>query len=329
MKIALRSDRSKTKTAVVLTVFTILLLALSVYFGELVMPFLMASFALLLFFDGEKYIASAVSVAIGIILLLLPLQQPSIWGIATLLLGAILHLTYRFGFSKCDSAILLTVVTTGCIFFYFFLLAFDAIGDWNFGAAVDFYSELKNSVRSEFVSGVMATYSTLPEAAEMGITSEYVASLFDSFVNMLVSVIAVISFFIIGIAMKVFCAIGRRLAEENDGINSWRFEPSTVYAYFYIALYVVSMFIAPDSVLGITLANVVSILSFVFAYMGVKYAYGFFAERGKKGLGKIVIALSVLIFSSMALNLLSVLGAAYTVYRRANRSDSQKNDPTN
>ena len=322
MKITLRFDRSQTKTVIILALLTVLLLSLSAYLGELAVPFAAASFALLLSFDKGKRIATVICTLVGISLLLLPLQLLPIWSAVSLILGALLCLSYKFGFSKCDSAILLTVVASAGMLLFFFIIAFEAIGVWDFGAAMEFYSELKEMLKSEFVNGIMGVYSTIPEAVEMGITSEYVAALFDSFANMIVSVIAVISFFLVGVMMKTFCFIGRRLAEENDGIYTWRFETPSVYAYFYVAIYVLSMFIAPDSVIGITIANVVGILSFLFAYMGMKYVYGFFAERQKKVLGRLVIIASVLIFSSLALDLLSVFGAAYTVYRHGNNTDS-------
>ena len=191
MKITLRSEKSHTVTTIVLTILTVLFLFLSAFFGELVMPFAAALFALLLSFDSGKRIASVICAIIGAALVLLPFQFIPIWSAVSVVVGAVLFLSYKFNFTKCDSAILLTVIVSASMLLFFFIIAFNAIGEWNFGAAIEFYSELKEMIKHEFVTGVMAVYSVMSEASEMGITSEYVAALFDSFVSMLISLIVI------------------------------------------------------------------------------------------------------------------------------------------
>ena len=329
MKITLRSEKSNTVTVIVLAILTVSLLFLSAYLGEFVMPFAAAVFALLLAFDNKKHIVSAICALVGVAFVFLPFQFNPIWSVVAVVCGGVLYLTYAFGFSKCDSAMLLTVVTSASMILFFFIVAFDMIGEWNFDSAIRFYLELKEMYKHEFVSSVVGIYSVMAESGELQIDAEYVSTLFDSFVNMLVSLIAIISFVLVGIMMKTFCAIARRVSVQDDTIHAWRFETNVVYSYFYFAIYIISIFVLPDTIIGITLANVVSILSFVFAYMGIKFALEFFADRGKRGLGKIVIVAAILIFNTLAFDLLAVFGAAYTIHKRNQMLNSGNIDREN
>jgi hypothetical protein len=323
----LRSEKSNTRLVIILSIPVVLLFFASVYLGEFLLPFSAAAFALLVACDNGKRIASFACAALGAILVFLPIGFVPIWSLVSVILGFVLYLTYKYSFSKCDSAILLTVITSVAMVASFFILAFEAIGVWNLSAAVEFYLELKETLKHEFVSNVMSMYSVIPDYSGVEITSEYVELLFDSFVSMLISLIVIVSFVLVGIMLKTFCAVARRFAAEEEPIHEWRFETNVVYAYFYIAVYVISVFVEPESVIGITLANVVSILSFVFAYMGIKFTIDFFAHRGKKGLGKIAVVALILLLSSLAFDMLAVIGAVATVFKHKKSTDF--GNPTN
>ncbi len=315
MKTELRSDKSYKASITFFFILTMLSLAGAIVVGEILLPLSSAFYALLLVFERNKRVLSIICAVVAVALLFVPIANPPMWCIASVVCGAVLWLAYRFGNTKCDTAIIITLFIAFAIFFSFILVAFVKTGEYTFDSAFKFYSGLYESLKTDFINGMMQASSsiTVEGIEQIQLTSEYFESVFDGVFNLLVSYIFIISFVLAGLTLKIFTALARRFADEDCGIKDWKFAVPSVYAYLYIALYLLSSFAYGEGLFDLSVLNLSGIFATVFAYIGLKAVLELFVKKNRKILGIIILVVGFILLGSLALDVVSVFGVVYTI----------------
>ena len=315
MKTELRSDKSYKASITLFFILTILSLVGTALVGEILLPVSAAFYALLLIFEKNKHILSVICVAVGVALLLVPVAISPMWCIASVLCGVLLFLAYRFGNSKCDTAVILTLFNALAIVLSFILIAFVKTADYSFDSAFKFYSQLHDRLRSDFIFAMTqaAASITVEGIEQIELTPDYFAAVFDGVVNLLVSYIFIISFVLAGITIKIFTSFARRFADETCEIAKWKFAVPSIYAYLYIAVYLLSSFAYGDGLFDLSVLNLSGIFASIFTYIGLKAVLELFSKKNRKMLGVIIIAIAFVLLGGMALDVISVFGVVYTI----------------
>jgi hypothetical protein len=149
------------------------------------------------------------------------------------------------------------------------------------------------------------------------LSPEYMNEIFDAYLNCIVAIVSVFAFFLVGLSHKIFSGLIRNYSKDSEEIDFWRFMPSSVFAYFYFALALLSLFeMDTESVLALSIANLYLIFTFVFAYVGFKFTS---VALNKNGRSTVLTSLAVLaitlMFSSFAVQILAAVGAFVAAYR--------------
>ncbi len=314
MSIKLKENLSHKKTLWLLAVLCALLGALSCAFGELLLPFLTGVLAALYLFDKNG--KGVFSLCVSVLLIILNAAavffglSVSMFGLSAPLLAVLICFAFNKGQSKADTAYVMTLICAGFSVLTCILLGMVMQNVYTLDAAVAFYTDLLDYVKSVFVSTAMQIYSE----TGLEITEELIASSFDQQISMIISYLVIFSFATIGIAMKIFSFTASRCADDSSGIKEWRFLTTNVYAYFYVILALVSVFVySTDSLFGISVLNLYNIFMVVFAYVGFNYALSLLRRRMKKWSSFIFLAVLTVMFSSLAIQFLAFLGVIFTI----------------
>lgn len=290
--------------------------AVSAILGELFVALAIAPLAALFVFERKEkrilsYIVSILLVAVNF-LIAGPL---SVIGVEIVIVALIIAVAYARGMSKAECVLALTVVVSIMITLSLVFAAINETKVYTIESVISFYQNGFEAMKQEFVTQISEVTSSMGDGTEMLIyTAEDAAALFDRFANMLISVLVIISFALTGVILKVFSALMLRVSDEPDHIVSWRFVTSNIFAYFYLALFALYMFVAADtSVLAISIVNLYNVFMYVYAYFGFGYALGLISRGRSRGFGTVMLLLGCVMFSAVAFQILSLLGVFHTV----------------
>ena len=294
-----------------------------------------SSFLAVLFYlehySGRRlsYVAPAVLIAADIIFT----GFYSVNGLCAVLVALVMYLLSRSRKEKADCVIYCTA-----IIFAFFILSvmlgtFLLIGKNSINDALVFLGEKIEEFRAEFVRSVMEVYSSASSAAGQTppLTADDFSALYDAAINMLVGYVAVIAFALCGVAVKLYCILGASFSSEDGFFREWRFMPSSVYGYFFIALVFLTMFIPPSGIFGLLLMNLYVVFMVVYAYLGCRMFVGMLAAKlGNKLAASIIVIIALTIFAAYAVQILSYFGVFSSISfnkRIANdKKDNQNRD---
>lgn len=212
--------------------------------------------------------------------------------------------------------VMASVISVSAVFaFSILMLGCYLTGELDFAAAIEYYRDAVVAGEADWQSAVeeYILAASDPELAA-ALTPETVSAIYNSYVNAVYSLAAITVFAMVGLSCKLFGAmLGRRL-DDKQCIHLWRFTLTPMYAYFYLALYAVQLFVTDSSTFAIVITNLLNVFMIVFAYIGLLFVDAFFKMRsGGKGISKILIVIVVLFLSSLAVNILSFVGVFATV----------------
>lgn len=300
----------------ILSILTFIAGVVNAALGELILPFSVSLAAALFIFENPKkrilsFIIPISSVALGCILF----GWQSLLSIQYVALAAVLAVCYRYCRSKAETAIYMTL-----LLFLFFILSIYV------GGAVECGSFSPSSV-GEYYRGIIATFKD--KATEMLINGEYgikvsagfgqvldeegVKAYFDQVIAILPAIFAIVSFFLVGCSVKLFVFITLKVSKHGILKSFAHFIPSSLVAYIYVIISVISIFLSFDSVFSLSIINASELLMFVFSYIGAQYVIALGTMYGKKSLAMTAIIAAILIISSGAIQILSYLGAWFSI----------------
>jgi hypothetical protein len=161
----------------------------------------------------------------------------------------------------------MTIVSAAFAVLGYLLLAMIQQNTYTLDAAIAYYIEIIDSLRPIFVNTLYEIYTS----SGMPVQEELIVAVFDRQVGMIISYLLIGGFVVSGIGLKIFGAIVSRCSEDNTRIKNWRFTANKSYAYFYIILMLLSLFIgATDGIFAISVLNLYNIFSVIFVQANAK-----------------------------------------------------------
>ena len=306
--------RSKNKaTPIILFILSILSGALCFVFGEALLFLPIAFLAALYTFDNSikrrfSIIASAIILILNIAGLLTGLTF-STFGASAITLAFVMHFAFKQKHQKSDAAFYMTIMAALFGLVSCALLAMRIEGSYTIDAVIDFYTKISSVLREKFISFSLEAYT----AAGIVIDSKLLGEIFDMQMNMIISYLFIAAFLIVGLSFKLFSFIVGK-ASGCDEIYSWRFFTTNLYAYFYAILTLATMFISSvDSVFAIAAFNLYYIFMAIYAYVGFNVVTQLLSKRVHPFISMILFLFALLIFSSLGIQLLAVVGVIFTI----------------
>ena len=322
MENKLKNSLSTNKTLLLISLLVILSGAFACVLGEIMIPVLAGLLGTLYLFDEKRIfsiVVSLVIVVLNVASMLLSLSV-SLFAPASIILAWILCSAYNGSQSKSDTAYIMTIVCTAFSLVSYLLFAMLEQGSYTIDAAIEYYTVLIDELRIIFVKAFVDLYAS----SGMDVAGETVASLFNAQINMIISYLLIGGFIITGFSMKLFGAIVRKYSEDNTKIKNWRFSATRIYAYFYVGLILASLFTtSTDSLFAISVLNLYNIFLVVFAYIGYKVMLDIIGCRMRPVFATIILIVVIVIFSSIAVQILAALGVLY-ILRRNSPKPEQK-----
>ena len=139
--------------------------------------------------------------------------------------------------------------------------------------------------------------------------------LFGELLISLISFSIIFSFALVGFTFKIFQSFVSQNASHEPQLAKWRFGASNVFCYFYIAVAILALISYNDgSIFAKTLITLNTVLSTVFAYLGIRFAFHLMITGGRSSFFAIsVIIIAFILFSSYIISILSYVGVVVTI----------------
>lgn len=330
MKMNVKNNLGYFKPLLIISLLAVAFSALGALLGELFAAASAGFIACLFVFEnkGRRILSYIIPVLIIVISLLLG-GMISVIGIEIVAIALVIAICVRKGYKKSTCAAVITAATVFFGILGLLIFGVQATGQLSFNALEDYYTSAYVNIREQFVTAMSEAfgefekmYSSQLEAGQLSLpTEEETRALFDSFLDVIISVAVIFGFLISGIALKVFSSVALALTDKPLSVVTWRFGTSNLFAIFYGVLYFVSLFLtSTDSIFALTVVNLHAIFLVVYAYVGFRSIYA--SLRVKYSalwcLGIIVVAVILLLslFGAMmtiALDVLSIFGVMMTV----------------
>lgn len=234
------------------------------------------------------------------------------------LVGSTIAQLYRVGLTKAQGAVAVTLLFALYILLLLFVIAATQIGTASLDDVFSYYAEYLEKQKAEFVRALTSVSTTLPDGTSVFVlTAEEAEALFLSASRLLIALCVVIAFCLCGVSYKLFCAVVCRADAEPSKIRRFTFLPATAFAYFYILLFFLSLFLSgSEDTFSVALTNLFYIFLVVFAYTGFKFVLFLLHRMRHRGVGIFVFVLFCLFGGVIAIEVLSFFGVFYTVMSR-------------
>ncbi len=325
LKSELDNKKTALKTAIICFISGILMM-LFFPLGALVIPFVSALYAALIVVErGSRLFYTYILPPALIVLEIIFCGIYSINSVFAIGLGVLLAYLFLAGKSKAECSVYATLVFILVTIVSSFLYLFYLIGEFSFVGACDFVESLYNDIRAEFIAALaeMATESEAGYSIPV-LTDAEINLVFDALSQLLISFVVIFSFALCGVTLKLFSRTLKKSAKSTEYLDTWRFVPSSLIAYFYIALVILNA-LAGDStdVLSIAVANLVSMLMPAFFYLGFMLVFALLRQKYNPVPSIAIILVGFLLFGAVALELLSYAGVFFTVVLRKSENGAR------
>lgn len=329
MQISLKENIKIKKTLTVLSLIASLLSLFVVFISDFILPIPAALLAIICLIErgGKRWCmltVSAVALISNVVSVFL-FDGFVLGGFEIVLFASVITYCFSSNVPKAETAFALTGVAAVFVVLNAILFAMSYSGVYNFDAVSSFYTELYELVKDEILTSFASMNSALSEAGETAIvSSEQIVAILDSAVSLLISFIAIGAFIVAGVTLKFFSFLAYRLTGNVEIIYKWRFKPSSLFAYFYLLLFVLAIFVSSaSSLFGICVANLSNIFCVVFAYVGFNFALALLSMKRSVAFSFILLIIGLVLFSTLMIEVLSVVGA-FTVITGNKSADKSR-----
>jgi len=316
--------KCKSTAAILTVVFGIA----TVLLGYIALPLSAAAYASLLIYENKNKRILSYVLPVFIVFIDFILNWANGYfseqSFAYVVLGLIIYLCYTKRASKCFCSALLMIGTTFFVLLGILFLGFNVIDSPNVAAFADLLRGVYYSEKEAFIS-IITSIMTKDELGiyYFAITREYAEKIFHVILCMAPAIIALISFIVSGLTLKMFGVFSKKRIEddedEGEGQFKWILIPSNVFAYTFVALAVLNAFANGTDWFSLSIVNLYWIFLPLFAYIGLKFV--FFVVSSRRGIAFAVffIIFLVILIGGVALTLLSLLGVFMTVVANKNK----------
>ena len=311
----LKGTYSYPKVMLLLSVLTFIFGVATNLLGEIFLPFSSALFAALLLFEEPKkrifsYIVPVLTLAVAVI-------TDGLYGLMSIqyvVIALIIFFSYICSATKAECSVYISITVAVFLILSLYLDAAKEIGSFAFADISKYYLNVYTELKDAFIK-LLTDYSvTLEDGTKEHLISPDIAELyFESFANLIVSIIGIFAFCVSGVAIKVFTKIALRYS--NNGILKTfaHFIPSRLAAFAYIALAVISMFVTKINVFNLAIINSSNILMVAFAYIGVQYVLLTGKISNRRSSVYTLLVAAMLLMPGISLQILSYLGVWLTL----------------
>lgn len=335
MAIEKRGNRAYILRIVLLSVLSLLLgvgSAVLSQYGMIFIPAIASVLASLFLLDRSRAHLVSVAVSAVIIAVELALNLYLCFNcLASVLTALIIVVGLSRGASKSVTAAVATVLLALTFASYFLLAAFYDVGSFDLGLAAEYLRRVMAETREELFEMLREfTVTNKQGVAVQYFEDEIISVTIDTYFALLPSIFTVLAFATVGLVMKIFSAIIIKFGEDKQSMPlGWSFGTSALFAYFFIILSILQIFLFGTDAFTTTVLNLYVVFLAVYAYVGFRFASFLFGRAlHKPRLAKFLIVLSVLLFAQFAIQLLAYAGVFETVMSaRIKRED--ENDGTN
>lgn len=318
MDLKVKEGSKSLKTRIALALSALLgglLIALLGQIGVIAIP--LASSALAVIFLVEQDTKKLFSILTPVLLVALDLIFNGIYSlgcVSAIIVAILMFVAVRFkALTKSESALISTVTVSILVILSLFLFGCWYLGRFDFGAVMDSYRDLIEEFREVWLSSVNA-YVMQDETGELAsiLTADIANEIYSSYVNSAISYVVVAVFLVIGLSYKALERSMIKHLSPAESIARWRFTLTPVYCWFYIAVYAMQLFVPVDDAFGLIVVNLANIMSFVFAYIGFRFADAYLRMRMHIRRSKLILIFALIMFSGISITLLSFVGVFAT-----------------
>lgn len=326
MKNELKASLSKTKTLLILTVLCTLTALVSCVAGEIVLPVIIGLLSCIYLFDSDKnkyfsIVISGVLLAINVFSVIMGFYVSFI-SLSAIVVSYLISNAFAKGHNKAETAYLATVICAVLSLAGSVFLAMRVSGSYTFEASLNYYSRIFEELKQMTIDG-MAELSSIYASQGIPLPEMDVSVVFEILRMSLISYIFISSFVSVGLGMKIFGAFTGKLASEKYHILKWRFMPSRSYAYVYVIISIIWVFISTlDNAFAVSVMNLYNIFSIIFLYVGFVSLYNGFKLKMNPITALFLLSLGTLMLSSLGVQILSIIGVV-TVLRNSVISNVQ------
>ncbi len=293
--------------------------------GYLLLPFAAAFYATLLMYETKNGKLLSCIIPVGLFILNMFINGFfSLEAIGYVIVGLIIYFSYTKNRTKSETAFWVTFAIAVLIILSLLLIAFDEVGAVRLSAVKEFYSSLYYTVKELFINTLVA----LKTVDSDGITqylfnSSEAEAIFISAIPMLLPLLVVFSFFIAGVAFKLFSGRVLKYSESKEKILDWNFGTSSMVAYFYLIVSIISLFKNSGS-FELIILTLNAIFMTVFAYIGLKVIYAILSVKKSPLFAIVILGAALILLSTAALQLASYLGVYFTIVFNADTASKRK-----
>ena len=315
MRDNIRNDNSKSSVTIGLALVALLFGFLCALFGELVFPLYSAALAGLFLFDknSKRILSVLLPIAVVLINVLLGSLVPSavVFAIPTSL---VLCYMYKRGMSKGECVGYMTTICSLMILVGAFAFAMLSVKEFSITRAVEYFAGVYDRLFEEVLKYFESVVVSNPGLnVQNDISAEMLKLLFDSLVFAIPSLVVCLGFALTGLTCKVFTFIISRVSDKPEIVVHWRFSTGNIFAYFYIAVFVLASLSGGTDVLGLALANIQNVFMIVYCYIGFNFVYHLISRNRSSLFAILLLVFAVIMFSSFAISVLSFAGVYFTI----------------
>lgn len=315
MNTELKSKLSYNGVIIRLSLITLISGVAIAFLGELMLPVTAAFYTALLIYEKKEKTKKLFSIFVPIVIVGINVALGNylpVIALEAILVALAIFFTYTRGMQKSEAVFSVTIIIAAMTLLSLILVSMVEMGSFSFDAVAEYYSNLYDSAKSAFVSSI--TDASLKMGAETLVTASEISELFDSVIDVLPSVLFLAAFFLAGATFKAFSLIIFRFSENTDYILKWRFMTSNVFAYAAAVFIIVSSFFAGSTdIFAIAMYNISNIFIFIYAYLGFNYTHALLSAKRSGAFSFLLLIVLICVFSSLALQILAVLGVFFTI----------------
>ena len=296
--------------------------------GLIIMPITSAFLSALMCVEKRRVTSSLISLFLIVGELLVGFGDYfTVTSLSSALVALIIAYHYSKGKQKSDGVIFATALVALSIFATFALYVIGTTDATSLSEIYKYFLSAFTEFKKSTISSVISMSSEAVKNSA-SLSAELLNEMFDAYLNCIVAIVTILAFAIVGVTHKIFSGVVRKCSKDPDTLNGWRFLPNAVFAYFYFAVAILSMFATDASnALSVSIANLYLIFMFVFAYIGFVFITAMLTKRGRSRFFSTLLVLALTVaLSSFAIQILAVVGAFVTINVAKINNNDQKDD---
>lgn len=291
------------------------LLALgAMLFGELVVPFASAIYAIIIVVESKRKKIFTCTVAALYSVLTVVFFVLNVYTLAltvSVIIGAIIAILYTSGLPKAEISFYVCIVYLVSISAFIWFRTVEAVGTFEFSALKAFYVEAYEEIRYAFIE-FTSSATQVGNGADIPDT-ELIIAAFDTIICLLPAAFMISAFVLTGITFKFFSHCLYKVAQDEKQVSLWRFSLPNAVAYAYVASFVMSIFVdSSDTVFAYSVMNFFYVFMFVFAYVGFNFVLVVLSQTRRRGAIIAAMVVAIFLFRVLAIEILSLCGVFFT-----------------